>query len=254
MSRVLFCAVAALGFILVIVGALEAAEKTEPVSGTSAEKPPEKKLSKDPPGMKRLAPQYDVWIDAAHKRVVMDGAVVLTRGQLELFACIKGTKEHEAIVSVDTKAYIVHAALLAVGAKQGSPAQFQPTYKPASGTQIDVTVIWTDKAGKVQRVPAQNWIRDVKTRKEMTLPWVFGGSGFWQDSSTSQTIYLAEGGDFICVSNFSSAMLDVPVESTQANTQLQFEAFTERIPPLDTKVRLVLTPKLDKQAAAQKAK
>jgi hypothetical protein len=36
-------------------------------------------------------------------------------------------------------------------------------------------------------------------------------------------------------------MLDVPVQSTQANAELWFEPFTERIPPIDTPVRLILS-------------
>jgi hypothetical protein len=38
-------------------------------------------------------------------------------------------------------------------------------------------------------------------------------------------------------------MLDLPVESSQDNAQLLHEAFTDHIPPLGTRVRLVLTPK-----------
>jgi hypothetical protein len=39
-------------------------------------------------------------------------------------------------------------------------------------------------------------------------------------------------------------MLDLPVESSQANQNLMFGAFTDHIPPLGTKVRLILTPRL----------
>ena len=63
---------------------------------------------------------------------------------------------------------------------------------------------------------------------------------------SGQKTYLAETGDFICVSNFPSAMLDLPVESSQANEDLTYQAFTEHIPPLGTRVRMVLTPKLKK--------
>ena len=56
---------------------------------------------------------------------------------------------------------------------------------------------------------------------------------------------MAEAGDFICVSNFPSAMLDLPVESSQATEQLLFQAWEERIPPLETKVFVVLAPKVD---------
>ena len=40
---------------------------------------------------------------------------------------------------------------------------------------------------------------------------------------------------------------DLPVESSQANTDLMFEAFKDRIPPRGTKIRLVFIPKLEKK-------
>ena len=78
----------------------------------------------------------------------------------------------------------------------------------------------------------------------MTLNWVFAGSGFWVDERTGKRHYRAEGGDFICVSNFPSAMLDLPIESTQTNSGLMFEAFTENIPPIGTPVTVILEPQL----------
>ena len=44
-----------------------------------------------------------------------------------------------------------------------------------------------------------------KTGKAMTYPWVFAGSRFWTDEETGKQYYQAEGGDFICVSNFGTA-------------------------------------------------
>ena len=203
-------------------------------------------LSKDPPGMKRLMSGSDVWIDPVNKRVVLDGVVCLREGQLEMLACVKGTKEHESILAVDTKAFAVHAGLLAVGAQVGTPVQFQPTYKPATGTEVDINLIWTDKNGQVHRDRAQDWVRNVQTGKPMEYSWVFAGSGFWTDETSGEKSYLAESGDFICVSNFPSAMLDLPVESSQATGNLLYEAYTSHIPPLGTRVRMVLTPKLKK--------
>jgi len=178
--------------------------------------------------------------------VIIDGEVALREGQLEMFACPDGTKEHESIVSVDTLAYYAHAGLLAVGAEAGSPVQFDPKYKPATGTVVEVRVQWYDKQGKLQERPAQEWVRNAETKKAMQYDWVFAGSGFWFDERTGREQYLAEAGDFICVSNFPSATLDLPVQSTQANKGLLFEAFTERIPPRKTPVRLILEPQLKK--------
>jgi hypothetical protein len=55
-------------------------------------------------------------------------------------------------------------------------------------------------------------------------------------------------GDLICVSNFPAAVLDLPIESTSENTELLFEAFTERIPPVGTAVTVILKPKKKAQA------
>jgi hypothetical protein len=108
-------------------------------------------------------------------------------------------------------------------------------------------VLWQDKDGKRHKVPAQQWVRDIKTQKALEYSWVFAGSGFWTDERTGERHYQGEAGDLICVSNFPSATLDLPVMSSDTNAQLAFEAFTENIPPRGTKVRLVLIPRLEKE-------
>jgi len=196
-----------------------------------------------PAGMRRLTRDYPIWLDAERKLLVVDGEVCLREGQLEMFACPRQTKEHESVVVVDAKSRYIHAGLLAVGAKSGKPVQFDPDYQPATGDVIEIFVLWQDKEGKRHRARAQDWVRNVRTKKPLAYDWVFAGSGFWQDPDTGERFYHADAGDLICVSNFPSATLDVPVESSQANSDLLFEAFTERIPPRGTKVRLVLKPR-----------
>ena len=77
----------------------------------------------------------------------------------------------------------------------------------------------------------------------MSEDWVFAGSGFWKDPDTGKEFYQAEGGELICVSNFSTATLDLPVASPQDNEGLFFDAFTDNIPPLGTRVWLALREK-----------
>ncbi|MEX0710701.1 MAG: YdjY domain-containing protein [Pirellulales bacterium] len=243
----------------------------------------------DPPGLARLDPRFPVWLDPKGKRVVMVGQICLRRGQLELFACLRGSKEHESIVSVPAEALDIHAALLALGAEPGNPARFnlapaEPVspdepgaesgkpvrapaeFEPARGTEIEVTVFWTDDKGIRRKARAQDWLRRswpyyrspdedpltasanmasawAEVLEPVTYPWVFGGSTFWVDEQTGERYYQAEQGDFICVSNFTTAMLDFPIASSAEAGSLLFEAFTPRIPPLGTKVTLVLTPK-----------
>ncbi|HEX4146344.1 MAG TPA: YdjY domain-containing protein [Pirellulales bacterium] len=204
------------------------------------------KLVPDPPGMRRLLPNANAWIDPKGHRVVIDGTVCLRTGTLEMFVCLTGTKEHESVVAVDVPAHAIHAALIAMGGKPGSPAKFRPEFQAAFGTPIDVTVVWQDDKKQKQTAKGQEWVRNVRTGKALESDWVFAGSTMFTDEQGKQQ-YQAEGGDLICVSNFPSAMLDLPVESSQATNDLLFEAFTDHIPPAGTKVRLVLTPRPEKK-------
>jgi hypothetical protein len=194
-------------------------------------------------GLTKLSQTGAVWLDTKRKAVVVDGQVCLRAGQLEMFACPKGTKEHESIVSLNCQAQEVHAGLLAAGATPGTPVRFDPEYKPATGQIIDIYVLWKDAEGKKHQVRAQDWIKNTKTGKALEYNWVFAGSGFWKDDETGHEHYKANGGDLVCVSNFTTATLDLPVESSQANADLMFEAFTDRVPPRGTKVRVVFIPR-----------
>jgi hypothetical protein len=202
--------------------------------------PPAPKVS---PDWLRLDKSREVWLDSKGQRIIVGGTICLREGQLEMFACPKGTKEHESVVSVNAPAHTVHAGLLALGAKEGQPVRFQPQYRPASGVVVDIQCVWIDDAGQQQATKAQQWVKRVKTGKALQYDWVFAGSGFWVDGE--QRYYYGDAGEFICVSNFPTATLDLPIESTQANEELLFAAFTENIPPLGTPVQLILKPRLD---------
>ena len=228
----------------------EPAQKKSQVSQDKQAKPGKKTAS----GLVKLSKEHQVWIDPKRKWVVVDGVVCLREGQLEMFACPRDTKEHESIISVHSNGKDVHTALLAVGARVGHPVKFDPKYVPATGTVVDIVLLWRDKKNQKQVMRAQDWVQSIRTKKTLAYPWVFGGSGFWTDQTTGQRHYYGDGGDFICVSNFPSAMLDLPVQSSQANSSLTFVAHTENIPPEGTKVRLVLIPRLVKKPASAKDK
>jgi hypothetical protein len=201
----------------------------------------------DPPKVKKVDVGKNVWleIEGDKRRVCLSGVVCRTKGFLEQVLCKKETKEHEAIVSADIDAAKVHFALTLAGAEAGSPVKFVPKYTPAHGTVIKVYVQYEEK-GKTIKVPAQQWVRNIKTKKELEHNWVFAGSQFYQNrlDPKAPPFYAANDGDVICVSNFPSAMLDLPVKSSEKNDDLEFEAFTERIPAEDTRVLVILEPVL----------
>ena len=257
-----------------------------------------------------------VQIDLKGKRLLVKSTVVMREGLLEMLVCLKQTKEHESLLSVDAKAQVIHAGLIAIGAEVGSPAQFVPEYKSATGQQIDIFFTWTDADGKLHRDPAQSWVRHATRRyfvekldpvpkgffvpvsddlkwddkrnellwfgpmsdtqrdeilkiskdapfqkaiksihaqtqiRQLDAKWVFAGSGFTTDANTGEKFYLAEAGDLICVANFTTATLDLAIESSATNDTLMFEAFTERMPPVGTAVTMELVPVFKKPAGS----
>jgi hypothetical protein len=232
--------------ILAIDSSLRAQEDKPATEKPATEKPTaERPVVPDDPQpaeLVRLSKTGEIWLDTKRKAVVIDGQVCLREGNLEMFACPKGSKEHESVVSLNCLPEEAHTGLLAAGAKPGKPVRFDPKYEPASGDIIDIYVLWRDDKGGKHQAKAQEWVKK--------FDWVFAGSGFWKDEQTGKQHYQANGGDFICVSNFPSAMLDLPIESSKANGELMFHALTENIPPKGTKVRMVMIPR--KKMAAKK--
>lgn len=207
--------------------------------------PPEEIVRKAfdaPPEAKAISEEHLIWVDRQRGRVYVDGYVAMQDGPLEMFACPMGTKEHESVIGSLARSSEVHAALLAVGAQPGTPVVYLPKFVPATGQRIRVWVCYWDDQGKFQVSDARRWIKKAGTKTHMEPDWVFAGSGFWKDPSNGREYYRADSGDMICVSNFTSAMMDVPIASSAEADQLQYVPFSDRIPQVGTPVRLVLVP------------
>jgi hypothetical protein len=206
----------------------------------------EKAHEKEKPAeAKKVLVAQNIFLEVRGKarRVLVSAEVCLREGQLELLMCRKQSKEHEAILTADVDARKIHEALLLAGAKEGSPVQFAPEYRAASGTKIRISLQYLDKDKKLVTVPARSWIKNMNSGKELDSDWVFAGSRLVTNPlDPDKKRYLANDGDLICVSNFETALLDLPIKSPKDNADLVFVAFTEHIPPLETKVVVILEP------------
>jgi len=204
-------------------------------------------LVDDPDALIPLSPQHPIWVTPDRISVVLTGRVVLREGFLELLACRVGSKEHESILAVRVEPHLIHAALLVVNARQGRPMQMSPVFTPATGDRIDITLHWKDESGTQHESPAQDWIWDMSNspedaKKPMTTHWVFSGSRMVQDYEGNDR-YLADAtGELFGLSNFVGSILDVPIRSSDDNAELMFGCFTERIPPEDMLITIILTP------------
>lgn len=199
-------------------------------------------------GPKKGSENIFLEINGAKRRVLVNTKVCLRQGQLEQLMTRKRTKEHEAILVADIDARDLHQALLLAGAEPGSPVTFLPKFTPPSGTAIKISLEYQEN-GKTIRRPAQDWIRDVKTKKALATDWVFAGSRLFKDpiNPAGPPEYLANSGDVICIANFDTALLDLPIDSTKDNENLSYEANTDAIPALETPVTLILEPVLAKK-------
>ncbi len=208
-------------------------------------------LVDDPENLQKLDPVDPVWITKDRKSVVVQGQICQTQAPLETFACLRGTKEHESVVVVHSAAKVIHVGLLATDIEEGNPVQFYPDFIPARGPEVEVTVVWKNDQGETVRARGQDMVHNVIKKQAMQEPWVFVGSQFVKYDDGKE-YYLADSeGVLIGVANFTGAVLDVPVKSSDAAASLLYEAFTKNIPPLGTPVTLVLTPKRQEGEASK---
>ena len=190
----------------------------------------------------KIYEKQEVWIDLKNKAVMIGGTVCLNAGPLEMFICPEGSKEHESVISANALASHLHGALVPLGIEPGKPSSWDPVYRPVSGPVIKIKLMWRDPdSSKIMTQDASQWVQDAKTKKAMKHQWVFGGSEFWTDPDTKEQVYYADSGEMVCLSNFSTACIDVNVQSTDTDGGLLYQAFTENIPPVGTKVYMVFT-------------
>ncbi len=194
------------------------------------------------PSWKPLGPS--LWFDAKGRRLILRARVVLREGPLEHLLCLKGTKEHEAILATSAAAKKIHAGLLLTGAEPGHPVHFLPKFEPPAGTKIAIDLEWLEN-GKTKRADARDWVLDEPKKAPLKVDWVFAGSEIVKDPVTRQPYYLADDGDLITVANFGSSILDLPFASTANDADRSYLALTERIPPKGTLVTMILQPRVE---------
>lgn len=177
-----------------------------------------------------MFPNRELWIDPEAKQVLVGGEICMNAGPLEMFICPGNSKAHESIMGANALSSEVHAALLAVGATPGKPCQWKDGYVPAFGSTIEIDMIFKDEQGKTQKVSCKEWIVNSKTQENIQADFVFGGS------FEHEGYYTGDGGELVCLSNFTTATIDINVSSTKENENLLFFADESNVPSQGTHV------------------
>ena len=212
-------------------------------------------------------------IDVEERHIDLEATICLDKGFLELIACTKGSKEHESVVAMSSKAMHVHTALLLLGANNGHPAMRKPVDKeqtrwitvPPRGDAIDLFLVVKNKDGKEIERPISDFIMKSSERvdevdgdilvspnanvrqgdgKEADLPhtFLFVGSHL-RDVGSGPRQYLADlSGNVISIATFGDELLCLPEHQTQDNGSLTWRIKPNSLPKVGTKVVLRLRP------------
>ncbi|MCH2209925.1 MAG: YdjY domain-containing protein [Fuerstiella sp.] len=106
-----------------------------------------------------LNPQRTVFLNRDEKRIYLHTEVSCRNCVLEMLCVPIGQREHETILNVRARAFVIHAGLVALGLKPGKPAAFYPDYRPPEGPALDMRVHWVDRTEKLQSEDPRSWIR-----------------------------------------------------------------------------------------------
>jgi len=195
----------------------------------------------DRPRVVDYTPQ--IRIDYSVPQVEVRGVVGLRRGALELFAYSRAPvpKEHETIVVLDAEPLRIHEALGLIGLAPGKPMQYFPEtgeVRLPSGDPVDVFVRYS-RDGEVFEDAAWDWMMDLAAEAPLTpRSWVFAGSQRTEDGRFAANVE----GTVATVVNFTSALLALPADLSDVDSELWLGAKTEAIPPEGTAVTLILRP------------
>lgn len=204
--------------------------------------PPPDTFTPDPAWTVLDKKNKSLFFDPRDRRLILRARVCLREGYLEHLLCSEQTKEHESILATTASPRLIHAGLLLAQAKPGHPVRYLPKFEPPTGTPIAITLEWIE-GGKAKTLEAKTLIQDSKTKKPLELDWVFAGSDLFPDpEDPKKMIYSADGGDLFTVANFTSAILDLPLKSSGDDAQRSFLANTDKIPPRNTYVSVILRP------------
>ena len=213
-----------------------------------------------------------VAINVQERCVDVESSVCLHRGALELVACTKGTKEHESIVAVEAKPVHIHAALLLLGAKPGSPATRKQLGDqaerwldiPPHGGPVEVSLVLEGKEGRMVEHPISDFIAPSRKRShdpasvdhEARFPthtFLFAGSVLYGDGPGPRRYLSDESGNVISLSTFGDELLCLPEIYSQDNDTLMWQVNAMGLPAVGSKVTLRLRPQLLPAAKAAKA-
>jgi len=226
-----------------------------PVSGWAEEEEPLDPPPKPPekPVVEKIDDSHyrigQVTLDKATREIRFPAAVNMVEGPLEFLLVHVRGKVHESLFSTEvspTHLNLAFTLLRYTPSPELYATDSPPEHEAGSkfpevaadvkaAARVNIKVEWSDK-GEVKSFPVNDWVLHTTTAKAMPAgPWVYGGSEF------SAGRFQAEStGDMIAIFLSSAALLNYPGQDDRDDDV--WTPFTKRVPPIGTKVTLVISP------------
>jgi hypothetical protein len=190
---------------------------------------------------------HGIQLDKKNHRISFSGTVNQRVGLVEYLLVNELGKVHESLFATKMLPHDIHLALLLIGLKdennvnakeQAPPSAIDSAYLQAApklkGAPVLISVKWTLN-GKTTKVPAENWILNLKTNHPMTTgTWTYNGSMI-QDG-----VFLADQElSIVAVITDPTALVNNPREGYDDDEIWQLR--DDVIPPMDTPVEITIT-------------
>ncbi len=201
------------------------------------------------PSVAVVEPFEGVAVQTAGGVVEVAAWVCLDGGWLEQVACSPETREHEALVVIETRPSNLHAALLMAGFEPGTPGQWSyddgvVTVTPPTGDRVDIFVRY-QKDGRTVQEPIGAWM--VGAEDDRPFPnraWVFAGSSLaenpgWMGPGEHYVADLT--GSIIGLVTFGDEVIGYErvMSDQEAVEPTQWRVNTGHVPPIGTPVTVI---------------
>ena len=213
------------------------------------DKPEQDKPEQDKPEEKKtpdgLFPGIEV--DLVERRLILEGAIAVPRGLIELLACTAWGKTHESICSLTVQPQHLKAALLLLGLKEKPQVKTFGQRMALKGDRVVIYLEW-ERDGKKERHRAEKLIWDRSVGGPMEeVGWVFTGSRFLKvpvyvkdkEEPEEREVFMAsETGSLVTTYHDPDSILDNPLEKGGDDTI--YHANDRLLPPRGTPIRFII--------------
>ncbi len=182
--------------------------------------------------------------------VEVEAFVCLDAGWLEQIACSPGTREHEALVVIETRPSNLHAALVLAGFEPGAPGRWSyddgvVSVTPPTGDRVEIFVRYL-KDGRTVQEPMSAWMVGAEDGRPFPdRAWVFAGSSFatnpeWMGPGEHYVADLT--GSIIGLVTFGDEVIGYErvLADQEAVEPTQWRVNTGHVPPIGTPVTVIL--------------